>query len=108
LKCVGRANIQITGLHGNARTVPISDPIATAVGVLWTANMQPSGLLDSFLEAGGIPAVVRLLRKSTCPTVLVVTTGLIGSLINSEEYWDGRPGRSPADLADMFHQAGEH
>jgi hypothetical protein len=103
----GRAEWHILEVPGHAKHVCIDNLTAVAVGVLCAAVRQPGPLLDSFLAAGGTPAVVRLLRKSTCPGVLVYATFLITLMLNSPLHADGRPGLSSAELAVMLHEAGE-
>jgi hypothetical protein len=92
----------IIEVHAHTKTVRIDNATAVAVGVLCAASMKPGPLLDSFLKAGGIPAVVRLLRKSTCPAVLVYTATLIGRMLESTG-----TDRSIMELSEQFHQAGE-
>jgi hypothetical protein len=92
------------------KTVYADNPVGVAVQILFASTMRPGPLLDSFLEAGGIAAVVRLLRKSTDGPVLVYTASLITHMVNATRL-DGRergadPGSS-LPLADQFNQAGE-
>jgi hypothetical protein len=97
-------------IHDNTRSACIDNPTAVAIGILCASSMRPGPLLDSFLEAGGIAAVVRLLRKSTCPAVLVYTSKLISHLVLAAHQDPGGPGRHPGSslaLADQFFQAGE-
>jgi hypothetical protein len=71
--------------------------------------MRPGPLLDSFLEAGGIAASVRLLRKSTDPAVLVYTSFMISHMMNAAKVdgrGPGKPAGSSSTLADKFNQAG--
>ncbi len=103
----GRAVFKIDGVPGHARHVHIDNPTAVAVGVLYAAIGDPGPLLDSFLAAGDIPAVVRLFRKSSCPGALVYASTLIKRILLSPSHADGRPGRSSAELADMLQEAGE-
>jgi hypothetical protein len=103
--CWRQDKVPILQVQGNALSVQRSNnPKAVAKGILCAANMQPGLLLDSPLETGGIPAIVRLLKKEpTCPGVLVYTT----TLMRDAGVPDGRPAGLTTGLADKFQQAGE-
>jgi hypothetical protein len=103
---VARTRFFIRSIHHNTRSARIDNPTAMAVAFLCASGMRPGPLLDGFLEAGGIAAVVRLLRKSTCPDVLVYTCALIRHVLLAAHQDTGGPGSSLA-LADKFVQAGE-
>ncbi len=93
-------------MHGNTKVVEISNATAGAVQTLCAVDLHPGPLLDSFLEAGGISAVVRLLRKSTDPAVLVYTSTLIRRMMDFANP-DGDSGLSRLELAELFSKAGE-
>jgi hypothetical protein len=87
--------------------IPFSNPTAVAVGVLWAGDMTHRPLFDSFIESGGIPAVVHLLSKSTCPVTLRYCGNLIGDMLDSQATSSGQRNKSSMELADKFFQAGE-
>jgi hypothetical protein len=110
MSALGRASFAVTQVHGNTKSACMNNPTSMAVGVLCAAGMKPGPLLASFLEAGGIAGVVRLLRKSTDPAVLVYASSLISNMVYAAEL-DGRElgehAESSATLANMYYQAGE-
>jgi hypothetical protein len=101
-----RASLSLKQVQANTKSAQLDNPTAVATQVLCGSMMTPGPLLDSFLEAGGIPAVLRLLRKSTDLAVLVYTVILIGHLTCVAKRDGVRSGPS-VDLADKFLQAGE-
>jgi hypothetical protein len=62
-------------------------------------------MLDSFLEAGGVTAVLRVLGESSCPMTLQITVDFIGLLLANGGLPSGRDRRQ--ELADKFCRSGE-
>jgi hypothetical protein len=78
-----------------------------AVAAIVAAEEVERGvLLDSFVDAGGLAAVVQLLRKSRCPTTLACAATLMQRLLDPQAGPHGRPGGS-SDIADSVFQLGE-
>jgi hypothetical protein len=67
-------------------------------------------MLYSFVEAGGVNAVMPVLSTSSCETTLTCTSGLIGGLLTDAHtlaYQDLSWSQEKArDLADAFYHAG--
>ncbi len=78
-----------------------------AVAVLWAAGLRDGPVFASFLAAGGVPSLVRLLRKSRCPITLVYTVTVIGNMLCLPTDAFGVPTPAAIDLAEKFYLAGE-
>jgi hypothetical protein len=98
---------------GGVEKIGFNNPTAfaaVAIGGLCMAKLQmPEGrrLAKSFQDAGGIAAVVQLLKKPTCPVTLQYIASSIGIMLN----WRmglhlESHGLSP-DPAESFLEAGE-
>ncbi len=61
-------------------------------------------MLDSFLKPGGIPALVRLLKESSCPLTLQLTATVVIGVLTC---WDGVNQDWTVELAQKFYNAGE-
>jgi hypothetical protein len=55
---------------GKTDLIRFNNPTAVVVAGLAAINPSSGPILDSFLEAGWVPAVVGLLKESTCPLTL--------------------------------------
>jgi hypothetical protein len=77
-----------------------------AVGKICMQTKPSRRNLDSFVEPGGIPAVVRLLTKSTCRLTRVYAAKMVDSMLSS---WTGmlEEEHLAEEVADLFFQAGE-
>lgn len=96
---VDRASLRVQLSKQQVEVIPFNNPTAVAVGALLKTLI--SGLApDTILEAGGAPALVRLLKESTCSQTSVVTAVVIGALLSPE---DTRRDR----VADRFFEAGK-
>jgi hypothetical protein len=99
-------------LFGRTEKIRFNNPTALAalaIGGLCMARLQRAEGrrgVERFLDAGGIPAVVRLLKKPTCPVTLQYTASTIGTLLSWRMGLFHRHGLSP-DPADTFLEAGE-
>jgi hypothetical protein len=78
-----------------------------AVAVLWAAGLKGGPVLDSFRAAGGVPSLVRLLRKSRCPVTLVYTVTVIGNMLCLPTDTFGVPTPASIELAENFFLAGK-
>jgi hypothetical protein len=94
----GRASFK-TKLAGFNDVLHFNDPSAVAVASLSTAVPYGGPLLYSFLEAGGLDALVRLLKESSCPLALGYTLHLIRQLMT---------GGSPSPVAPDWGQEVAH
>lgn len=63
-------------------------------------SLSADPTVDSILEARGVPALVRLLKESTCPHITSFTTMTITLMLDAK---NRRPGR----VADRFFKSGE-
>jgi hypothetical protein len=85
--------------------IHFNNPTGMAAAALSAAILSSGPILDSFLEAGGVPALVRLLRDSACPLTPIYAAGIIDTLLRSQTGPSARRGR-PGELADRFLRAG--
>jgi hypothetical protein len=90
-----------------------NNPAALAVSAICAANLRTWPLLDSFLDAGGIPAAVRLFGDSSC-LVTLHTASLIESMLNSQILPLAKAanpsevvGVRPGEIVDSLFQAGK-
>lgn len=91
---------------GKREAIGYNNPTAMTVAVL-AIVLEFEPLLDSFLAAGGGPALVRLLRESTCPVTAKGTASLITLLLNLDgEDTPTRRARS-SKLAEQYFKSGE-
>jgi hypothetical protein len=84
--------------------VPVNNPTAVAVLALCTATPCSGPVLDSFLEADGIAAVVQVLRESPCPATVGHAALLVQRLM-ANNLVPGYADRTK-ELADKFLQGG--
>jgi hypothetical protein len=80
------------------------NPTALALGALVSASPHGWPLLDSFLAAGGIPALVSLVKDSSCVVTLYATLLIEGVL--KTQILDHRGAKPPTDIGDSFFKAG--
>jgi hypothetical protein len=95
------------GLDGKFEATRFDNPTLLALGMLRGPAVQNGALLDSFLEAGGAPALVRLLGESTCSSTVNGTTQLIITFLQGPE--TGPSGTMPlsAEIAEGLLNEGE-
>lgn len=104
---VGRILFQTTIAPGHTESVYYSNPTALAsltLGQLCKTNMASK--IDSFLAAGGVAALVHVLKKSTCPLTLNYTLSSLETLLK----WlvdVPRPRKWIPDPAEGLLEAGE-
>ncbi len=101
--CLGRSAIYKFVLPDQGDALHFDDPTAVAISSLFTVP-DSNAMLDSFLGAGGIPIVLKLLRETTCPVTLAHTVDLLVRMVSTH----GRrntPDRCQ-ELADQLHHAG--
>ncbi len=86
------------------------DPTVLALAALGVFRPYSAGMLDSFVEAGGVSAVMPVLKSSSCQTTLTCTAGLVGGLLADaytlvwqDPTWSLEKARA---LADEFYNAG--
>jgi hypothetical protein len=91
-------------VEGQNEAMHFNDPTAAATAALVTAGRFAGPLLDSFLNAGGLPAVVRTLRESSCSVTLLYTVDLIEGLVG-EEVPSGEPNHL-CELAERCFESG--
>jgi hypothetical protein len=96
-------------MDGKTEIVYWNNPTAMAVvamGGICLPLTSSRRNLDSFLEPGGIPAVVRLLTKSPCRLTRLYAAKIIESLLSS---WTSvlEAQEWAEEIADLFFQAGE-
>jgi hypothetical protein len=78
-----------------------------ALAAICTADeLQSSPLLETFLNAGGVAAIVPLLRTSTCPVTLACAAKFIEMLLDPQGTPQGRSGYV-SNLAESLLQSGE-
>jgi hypothetical protein len=104
--------------EGITYAIPFNNPTAIAVGAVGGRKLESVTRLDSFVEAGGVCTVVRVLRESNCPITLFHAAVLIRRLLepgfDPVAEPDGcswapvseRRGRS-FELADQLFHSGE-
>jgi hypothetical protein len=89
-----------------------NDPTLFAVSSLGIFRPYSMAMLHSFIESGGVTAIMEVLRNSSCPTTLTCTSGLIAGLLadayitamaEQDTSWSLENAR---DLADDFYHAG--
>jgi hypothetical protein len=91
-------------LGGLKKPVHLNDPTPLAIQSL-KAALNSTRLLDTFLEAGGIPAVVQLLRESNCTVSLVQTVDFIMNLMSHDP--EQEISREQAgELGEALHESG--
>lgn len=95
---MGRSTLTV-GIGSHCEEVYYNNPTAMALGALLIIRTQGGLAIDISPEAGAVPALVRLLKESTCPQTLVLTAMIMEVLMTM----DTTPGR----LADCFFECGE-
>jgi hypothetical protein len=85
-------------------TIHVNNPTAVAVLALSAATSCSGPVLDSFLEADGIAAVVQVLRESPCPATVGHAALLVQRLM-ANNLVPGYADRTK-ELADKFLQGG--
>jgi hypothetical protein len=88
-------------VDGQSEVLPLNDPTAMALGSLRAIVSYSAPMCNSFIDAKGAPALVRILSKSSCALTLAYTLDLIQGLLGNS----GRLGRSQ-ELADKLYHAG--
>jgi hypothetical protein len=84
-----------------------NNPTAVAVSALkGLCAKQSRPILDAFIDAGGVPAAVRLLEDSTCPLTVTYAAGFIESLLDLLVHPSARTMGSTG-LADVLFRSGE-
>jgi hypothetical protein len=80
------------------------DPAAVAIAGLVAIAPYNGPMLSSFLEAGGVSALVQMLNRTTCPLRIQYTLLLVEMLLSD----DGTIGSNDRrrTLADLFRKAG--
>jgi hypothetical protein len=91
-------------VEGQAGPIHYHDPIPLALASLFAACPDSRPLLDSFLEARGVPVVLRVLRQSNCTIALGYSVEIIIKLLSRADT-PGRPNRCQ-DVAEELHQSG--
>jgi hypothetical protein len=88
--------------------VNYNNPTAMAASALFLAiTAEPTEpILDSFLDAGGVAACVRLLREMPCSIAADQVAGRIMTLVDAHIGPPERPCRTE-DIADRFFRSGE-
>ncbi len=69
-------------------------------------KVDSDSIFESFLEAGGICAIVRVVMESDCPVTCICTASFIQRLLDSQYGLRKTPSWS-SEIADLFLQAGE-
>jgi hypothetical protein len=80
------------------------NPTALALGAMVSAGIQGWPLLDSFLAAGGIPALVPVVGDSSCLVTLYAAL-VIEGVLKSQASLDRGAARH-TDIADQFFMEG--
>jgi hypothetical protein len=62
--CRPRFSLLVDGVQ---ESLPFNNPTAVAIATLCASSPYTGGMLDKFLEAGSIPALLRMLCKTSCP-----------------------------------------
>jgi hypothetical protein len=103
IACLGHSAIYKWLLPDQKEVLHFDDPTAVAISSLFSVP-DSNAMLDSFLEAGGIPVVLKLLRETTCPTTLAHAVDLLVRMVSTH----GRPNTPDRcqELADQLHDAG--
>jgi hypothetical protein len=83
-----------------------NNPTAIAVVALGGLKVESERFFESFLEAGGVSALVSVLRETDCPVTLFYTTAVIHRLLESQVGLRETPSWC-SEFADRFLQAGE-
>jgi hypothetical protein len=106
---VFRTTMQVQALVGKTEKICLNNPTALAamaIGRLCMAHLEKIPLDKSFLDAGGIAAVVRLLKEPTCPIALRSTASIIETFCDWLLGLGEEHGLSP-DPVDSLLEAGE-
>jgi hypothetical protein len=102
------------GMDERTVFIPFNNPTAVTLAGLSGPPLEKGPLLDSFLEAGGVPALVQLLGGSTCRLTVVYTAALIHSMLLETRVGpsgtlglsSARPERA-SEVCHRFRQSGE-
>jgi hypothetical protein len=100
---VGRAAYTVE-VDGEVEVVRWDNPATLALAVL-CGSVKETSMRNSFLDAGGVPAIVQLLGESTCFDTLTHITTLIDALLETTTTSDGVLLSSA--IADLFLSEGE-
>jgi hypothetical protein len=105
---VARTKLQV-GALGKIERICVNNPTAMAalaIGGLCMTNLKSRPVAKIVLNAGGIPAVVHLLKEPTCPVALQYTASSIETLLGWRPGLFHQHGLSP-DPIDTLIQAGK-
>jgi hypothetical protein len=104
---VARTKLQVI-VFGRTEQICVNNPTAMAalaVGALCMTNLKSRRVANSFLNAGGIAAVVRLLKEPTCPIALRYIASSVETLLDWRLGMSKQHGLSPEPI-DSFIEAG--
>jgi hypothetical protein len=105
---VARTKLEVVAF-GRTEQICVNNPTAMAalaIRVLCMTNLKSRRVANSFLNAGGIAAVVRLLKEPTCPMALRHIISTVETLLDWRLGMSKQHGLSP-DPVDSFIEAGE-
>ncbi len=101
--CSAICKLRVYGQTG-ADSIHLNDPTAAAVASLSLASVYRGSLLASFLDTGGLAAVLGVLRQSRCPFTLGYCLCVISRLLEGDDP-PVRPDRR-RQIADEFYESG--
>jgi hypothetical protein len=101
---VGCSAFCMLTLDGQRHPVQFHDPSPLAMASLCAACPDRGPLLDSFLEARGVPVLLLALGQSNCAITLGYSVEFITKLLADADM-PGRP-EGCQELADEFHLSG--
>jgi hypothetical protein len=104
LCCSSQGRVQAH--NGGGKRVTFHHPTAIAMAALCAARPDSGPLVKSFIEAGGVAVVTRVLAGSSCPITLTHTVTFILLLLLLNEDRPGGGADQCQELVDRFFLSG--